>query len=315
MSKIRDPAEFDTLAEYINHLPSRISELDVPLWHSGFHDDIELPRNIFMRFRNLTKIIFVTPMVSKRDKIVMTKLPELPSSLEEFDCSNLNLLELPALPLSLKKLNCARNKLKKLPALPYKLQELRCSRNELTKLPTLPNELKWLYANENRLTELPYLPLTLTDLCCSYNELTSLPNLNERLEYLDASYNKLTRLPKIPSSLQQLCIINNELSILPPFTKKIHNILAFHNPFPFHYIDPYHIPKQLAIFRIKNDRLIRFKQLFYALKFKKQFRSWLWEKVREPKIREKYHPDNLMKMLEECGEDDVDKFEQLMEQW
>jgi len=61
--------------------------------------------------------------------------------------------------------------------------------------------------------------------------------------------------------------------------------------------------------------LNRFKEMFYSLKYKQQFRHLLWAKVREPKIRAKYHPDNLAKMLEERGELDVDELDALMDQW
>jgi hypothetical protein len=67
--------------------------------------------------------------------------------------------------------------------------------------------------------------------------------------------------------------------------------------------------------------LNRFKEMFYALKYKQQFRHLLWTKVREPKIRAKYHPDNLAKMLE--GRDEIDmeheldieQLDALMDQW
>jgi hypothetical protein len=65
----------------------------------------------------------------------------------------------------------------------------------------------------------------------------------------------------------------------------------------------------------KNVILNRFKEMFYALKYKRQFRDFLWIKVREPKIRARYHPDNLAKMLEERGEIDVDELDALMDKW
>lgn len=67
----------------------------------------------------------------------------------------------------------------------------------------------------------------------------------------------------------------------------------------------------------KETILTNFKEMFYALKYKQQFRHLLWEKVREPKIRAKYHPDNLAKMLEalQIGELDVDQLDALMDQW
>ena len=34
--------------------------------------------------------------------------------------------------------------------------------------------------------------------------------------------------------------------------------------------------------------LNQFRHLYYSLKFKKRFSDWLWVKIREPKMREKY---------------------------
>jgi len=49
-----------------------------------------------------------------------------------------------------------------------------------------------------------------------------------------------------------------------------------------------------------------FRHLYYSLKFKKQFRNWLWEKVRKHKIEQKYHPNNLIQNLNENT--DLDTF-------
>ena len=67
--------------------------------------------------------------------------------------------------------------------------------------------------------------------------------------------------------------------------------------------------------RNKNNIFVRFKELFYALKYKKQFRHWLWVRIREPKIKAKYHPDNLMKLLEGCEEMTLDELDELNENW
>ena len=47
------------------------------------------------------------------------------------------------------------------------------------------------------------------------------------------------------------------------------------------------------------------KTIYYSLKFKKQLRKWLWEKVREPKIKKLYNPSYLINLKEE---DDLDTF-------
>jgi hypothetical protein len=61
--------------------------------------------------------------------------------------------------------------------------------------------------------------------------------------------------------------------------------------------------------------LKHFKEMYYTLKYKQQFRHLLWNKIREPKIRAKYHPANLEKMLEEHGELDIDQLDALMDKW
>jgi hypothetical protein len=66
---------------------------------------------------------------------------------------------------------------------------------------------------------------------------------------------------------------------------------------------------------LREDAIKRFREMFYALKYKQCFRRLLWEKVREPKIRAKYHPDNLANMLEERGELGVDELDALIDQW
>jgi len=45
--------------------------------------------------------------------------------------------------------------------------------------------------------------------------------------------------------------------------------------------------------------LNQFRYLYYCLKFKKQFRDWLWVKIREPKIRLKYSHAYLVEHLHE----------------
>jgi hypothetical protein len=55
----------------------------------------------------------------------------------------------------------------------------------------------------------------------------------------------------------------------------------------------------------KNIQILNnFRHLYYCLKFKKQLRKWLWEKVREPKINKMYSPNYLIENLKE--EDDID---------
>ena len=60
--------------------------------------------------------------------------------------------------------------------------------------------------------------------------------------------------------------------------------------------------KKISIFN-------RFRELYFALKFKKQFYKLL-EKV----VIKRYHPLNLIKLLENVG-DDEEKMDLLLESW
>jgi len=66
---------------------------------------------------------------------------------------------------------------------------------------------------------------------------------------------------------------------------------------------PHNISK--IIINGKLNILNTFRFTFYCLKFKKHFKKWLWERVREPKIIAKFHPDYLNNLNES---DDLETF-------
>jgi len=226
----------------------------------------------------------------------LTCLPPLPSTLESLNCYYNHLTCLPPLPSTLKSLYCFHNKLTRLPPLPSTLESLYCSFNQLKCLPQLPSSLERLHCYTNQLKCLPQLPSSLEILDCSCNELTYLPQLPSTLEILKCNYNKLKCLPQLPSSLRNLDCSNN----------RFHNYIIKKN---FISMSEFitEIRKQI---QVEN----RFRELFYALKYKKQFRDLLWVRIREPKIRQRYHPDNLMKMLEE-RELTLDELDELNDNW
>jgi hypothetical protein len=180
----------------------------------------------------------------------------------------------------------------------HNLKRLYCENNHLTSLPTLPPTLEILYCHNNHLTTLPTLPQKLKILCCNNNQLTLLPPLNNVLHKLHCCNNELTLLPILNNVLHALICGNNQLSELP----LLNNVRVFYysnNPI-------YNIVSHLSLNIVKQnvEKLYRFKYLYYLLKFKKRLRDWLWIRIREPKIREKYSAANLLKLLDE---EDVEK--------
>jgi len=178
----------------------------------------------------------------------------------------------------------------------HNLQRLSCSHNELTSLPPLNASLRILKCNNNRLTHLPPLNENLESLYCYQNRLTALPGLNANLDILDCCDNQLTSLPFLPPNL----------SIFQYMENPIHEYVMYLNEGHHH-----HNHNIIQIARL----LYNFKHLFYSLKFKKQFRYWLWVRVREPKIREYYSPENLKKLLSGIDEDDFEQLDEALNNW
>jgi Leucine-rich repeat (LRR) protein len=198
----------------------------------------------------------------------------------------------------------------------YKLKDLVCSNNQLTQLPTLPPTLIVLYCISNLLTQLPTLPPTLTHLYCYENQLRQLPTLSLALEFLACNNNQLTQLPTLPPKLKYLLCSNNQLTQLPTLPSTLvfldcrYNLLPFDNEKKITNTMEYIIQM-----RNKTNIIIRFKELFYAFKYKNLFRDWLWVRIREPKIRNKYHPDNLIKLLEGREKLTLDELDELDDNW
>jgi Leucine-rich repeat (LRR) protein len=149
-------------------------------------------------------------------------------------------------------------------------------------LPTLPPKLEELGCCGNELTGLPTLPPKLIRLFCSDNNLSSLPTtLPQNLTTLHCSSNKLIMLPTSPENI-------------------IYGIKYINNPIYEIVNNNYSLVQTRQNIQILNN----FRHLYYCLKFKKQLRKWLWEKVRHPRIMRNYHPNHLVQNLSD--DDDLD---------
>jgi hypothetical protein len=115
---------------------------------------------------------------------------------------------------------------------------------------------------------------------------------------LNCYNNQLTHLPLLPSTLRELNCYNNP--ILDCYIKKDDNIS---------------MAEYIVEFRKQIKIVNQFRELFYALKYKKKFIDLLWVRIREPKIRNKYKPENLMAMLEEKEDITLDELDELLEKW
>ena len=232
---------------------------------------------------------------------ILTYFRSLDEDTAKIDVSFKSLTYLP--PLSkfkkLKTLNCSDNLLTELPDLPEALEVLYCNNNKLKSLPELPH-LWFLNCHNNSLKCLPELPLSLVDLYVGSNEINELPKLPVNLIFLECYNNKLSVLPELPSGINEIYCAKNELTILPD----IPTLGVFwYNPNPLIY----KVTSKECI-NETNKKIRRFKDLFYAWKYRTKLRKWLWERVRQPRIlRDMYLIDDLL----EKGIDPIDLMDHL----
>jgi hypothetical protein len=167
-----------------------------------------------------------------------------------------------------------------------KLEELYCNNNKLTELQNLPESLKLLDCSNNQIYYIDKLPKLLLSFSCNNNKLTKLPNLPESLLYLSCNDNNLYNLPILEQNFDEYKIFNvpKTLLYLNYSGNPIYNIIDSNN---IHFTN-------LIVKTLKNVC-----HLYYCLKYKKQFRNWLWKKVREPNYIDKYHPKYLIENLKD----------------
>jgi hypothetical protein len=144
----------------------------------------------------------------------------------------------------------------------------------LTELPDMTRFycVEKLYCDDNLITYIPYIP-TLEVLSCENNQISFIPSM-PRLRVLFCDDNDIEYLPYLPN---------------------IHYITMTYNPCKYDYKG--------------YNKLCQVIYLVYCLKFKKKFVAWLWS-VRRQKIEEKYHPDNLMKLINSS-----ENWEEALNEW
>lgn len=246
----------------------------------------------------------------------------LPDDITIIDVSNRGITYIPDLSrfTNLKILICCNNKLTSLPELNDNLEILNCCDNLLTSLPKFNKKLKEFYGYRNKLTCLPEFNENLELFNCHHNELTFLPKLNDKLQRLSCRNNQLTYLPKLNKNLQMLDCDDNKIKYLPTLNDNLKE-LYFNGTLNYLIeLDERLNERSLIFLCYENDELNiikniveilnNFRHLYYSLKFKKPLRKLLWEKIREPKIRIKYHPTYLNESLDENA--DLDEF---LEKW
>jgi hypothetical protein len=161
---------------------------------------------------------------------------EIPDSVKNLQCPNLNLTILPILPTNLKILNISYNNLTKLPPIPPGLKQLYCNHNKLTELPDLPDTLEELHCCNNQIQYLPKLPKNLMTLWCRENQIKRLPTLPDKLDNLVFANNKIIIIPLLPDSLKMMNCDDNPIIRFPDKVPALLQALHYYPDLDYTYI-------------------------------------------------------------------------------
>jgi len=136
----------------------------------------------------------------------------------------------------------------------------------------------------------------MTLLLCNNNQLMVLPELNPSMIFCSCNNNQLTVIPELNPSLEFLYCENNPLP----------TIISCYG-----YVDTERKTEMNHATRVLKR--VRFNVACW--KYKRQFRYWLYEKVRLPKAQSKYCSENLIALLQNVNENDGEMFHGVLESW
>jgi hypothetical protein len=167
-----------------------------------------------LRNRNLFEIPIILNDVTELDisKNLITKIENLPSSVQTLDLCCNQITKIENLPNYLQTLLLECNQITKIENLPNFLHELWLGSNKITKIENLPVLLQKLYShNNNKITKIENLPVLLQILVLSYNQINKIENLPNGLQVLHLHNSQITKIENLPSSVQELYLSNNKI--------------------------------------------------------------------------------------------------------
>lgn len=242
----------------------------------------------------------------------LTSLRNVPSTVTILmaDCNKLKRISSEEIP-SVKYLCVAQNQIERIVGFPQRLEYFYACANEFNSLPPFPDTLTTINVSDNDLVELPTLPPFLWKLYCDRNaRLSRLPNIPSTLRFLQCFRCRLSRIPRLPDGVVNLDMADNPIRIMENIPTGLLHRISGNIPL-FDVIAPRNLENAfltwmeiMDICRSNLQTLNRFRELYYAIKFKAQFRRWMWNKHRIARIERDNHPDRLREALDAAEEED-----------
>lgn len=270
---------------------------------------------------------------------LLKHLPEMPEGLTWLMCTCNRLTSLEGIPSTVHTILADQNRIRSFSWRFPSLKNVCLIANRIKTVGALPPNLESCFIGYNHIQCFPDLPETLQVLSCGHNDLIELPSrLPASLQTLFCEFNpRLSALPDIPHDLVSLSVRGCNISRLPRLPDTI-STLEFHDTpvvqmvnLPLYLFNYYQVMENtpigeiirptaaaftaerslsvaelLDICRANLHKLNRFRELYYSLRYKRQFWKWLWNKYRITRIERAYHPDRLRERLEQEGGEEAD---------
>ncbi len=268
----------------------------------------------------------------------LRELPEMPEGLDWLMCSRNRLSSLQGIPSTVRTVIADQNEIRLVSGLPAGLIKMCLADNRIEHIDSLPPTLQLCYVSYNQLKSLPALPETVEVVSCMSNHLQQLPvHLPASLQTLLCDNNpRLSVLPDLPGNLIRLSVSGCQISRIPRLPDSLTVLDIRDTPvlhmenIPEYLFDPYHmmdntpigewiVPRLsaealgnlssfdvLGLYRDNLQKMHRFRELYFALRFKRQFWRWMWNKHRIARIEQAHHPDRLRERLEQEGGEEAD---------
>ena len=265
-------------------------------------------KNFLTTLPCLEKLINLRELDCSNNKLKILPSLEKNIYLNIFNCSYNYIKKLPDLPKSLIKIYCDNNFISEILYVPHNVIYFNCSYNNLNTLNfNMPTNIEYLDCSYNIIDELPSMDYIQSSLIfiCSNNFIKKLPKFN-KINKLDCSYNKIEKISLYPLFIKKIyfidcsynnliyfdfstfCLEINEKIFVNisnnnlPLILKLEKFYEFFNLMQFIKIHNnnsgfkvYNINNDLYLSEINNIKIInnkikKFRMLYYSLKFKKK---------------------------------------------
>lgn len=327
------PSFDETLREHLLTFDENIESLELN-WAQNS------PRVNLYHFPDISRFRNLRYLSIRHTKIKNVPILDNPL-LIELDVSDNEITRIDGFSDSLRKVTCGCNYLSSLPDT-NNVEYINCYDNRFEQFPKVGNNLKTLYINNNNIRVLSNF-YNLEHLACTHNKIHKVTFLSKKLKTLNISYNLITSFTQL-QNIHSINISHNNIRVLPnsehllylkcndtqitylPYYPKLKHLFCYNinnliclpiypNLLEIHYSNtPIHsYILSLGVNDTDVMTILRLRNTYYYKKYGYRFRDYLWDKVRRPKAEEKYHPNNLLKLLESCGEED--DLDEILSKW